>query len=82
MKLTVTVIGDTAFYLKKAAQRDKIALEKKASKLLKLGLETEEDMILARRISEPRDTKDAKFISHEEFWARLKVRASKNKISD
>ncbi len=70
MKLTVSVPGDTAFYLQKAAERDKMPLEKKASQLLKLGLETEEDKLLAT-IAFERMKNSKGYISHEKFWEKV-----------
>lgn len=52
------------------SRRDKVPQAAKALYLIELALEIEEDD-LWNALAEKRDTKDAKFISHEEFWSKV-----------
>ena len=51
------------------AKRDQEPVATKASALLMLALELEEDRALVA-IAEARDTKDATWISHEKVWGK------------
>lgn len=50
------------------AERDDVPQATKALHLIQLAIEIEEDDVW-NAIAESRDTKDAKFVSHQEAWA-------------
>ena len=50
------------------AERDDVPQATKALHLIQLALQIEEDDVW-NAIAEMRDTKDAKFLSHEKAWA-------------
>ncbi len=50
------------------AERDDVPQATKALHLIQLALQIEEDDVW-NAIAEKRDTKDAKFLSHEKAWA-------------
>jgi len=50
------------------AKRDNVPKATKAVSLLRMAMELQEDIVLGE-IARSRDTKDAKFISHEKVWA-------------
>jgi len=50
------------------AKRDDVPQTTKALHLIQLALQIEEDDVW-NAIAEKRDTKDAKFLSHEKAWA-------------
>lgn len=53
--------------LTKLAHRDAVPRATKAVELLRVAMELEEDIALSK-LAELRDTKDAKFLTHEEVW--------------
>ena len=53
--------------LRKLAKRDQVPQATKAAELIRLAIELEEDQVWDEIVSK-RDTKKAKFISHEEVW--------------
>lgn len=53
--------------LTKLARRDAVPRAAKAVELLRVAMELEEDIVLAK-LADLRDTKDAKFLTHEEVW--------------
>lgn len=53
--------------LTKLARRDAVPRAAKAVELLRVAMELEEDIALSK-LAELRDTKDAKFLTHEEVW--------------
>ena len=50
------------------AKRDKVPQATKATELLKMAIEMEEDAVL-EDIAKKRDTKNAEFVSHEKAWS-------------
>ena len=56
-----------ANFLTALARRDQMPRATKVRQLVQQALEIEEDAYLAK-IAEERDTPDAKYISHEDFW--------------
>lgn len=66
-RLNISLEPDIDQALTSLAKRDKLPQATKASHLLRLALEIEEDLILGS-IAQKRDRKDTKFISHLEAW--------------
>ena len=66
-RLNITLPKTVEKVLFKIAKRDKVPTATKASELLQLALETEEDQVWDQ-IASKRDTPDAKFISHDQAW--------------
>jgi predicted DNA-binding protein len=66
-RLNLTLPEDLEEMLTALAKRDKVSVASVATKLIQTAIEIEEDAVWARLAAE-RDTPDAKFISHEEFW--------------
>ena len=66
-RLNISLSEDVNQAIHFLAKRDKVPEATKASELLKIALEIQEDEYW-NKIAEDRDTKDAKFISFEEFW--------------
>lgn len=67
-RINISLPKDVELVLKVLAKRDNVPTATKAIELIKYAIEIEEDRIWDRLASE-RDTKDAKFISHKEFWS-------------
>ena len=67
-RINITVSPEIEKMLKLLSKRDEVPQATKASDLLRLAIEIEEDEIF-NQLAEERDTKDAKFISHNEAWA-------------
>ena len=53
--------------LAKLARRDSVPRAAKAVELLRVAMELEEDIVFSK-LAELRDTKKAKFLTHEEVW--------------
>ncbi|MCR4313872.1 MAG: hypothetical protein NUV84_01335 [Candidatus Uhrbacteria bacterium] len=53
--------------LTKLARRDAVPRAAKAVELLRVAMELEEDIVLSK-LADLRDTKAAKFLTHEEVW--------------
>lgn len=66
-RLNITLSKNIEMVLQKTAKRDKIPVATKAIYLLELALETEED-VFWDKVASKRDTKNAKFISHNKVW--------------
>ncbi|MBU2633026.1 hypothetical protein KJ751_00765 [Patescibacteria group bacterium] len=66
-RLNITLSPEVKSAVKRLAQRDKMAQATKASQLLQIALETEEDQIWDK-IADQRDTKGTKFIPHKKAW--------------
>ncbi len=66
-RLSLILPKDVAEMLAGFSKRDKVSVTAKAIELLKIAIEIEEDAVWEQMASE-RDTPDAEFISHEEFW--------------
>ena len=66
-RINVTLPDDIEASLEKLADRDQMPVATKASYLIKLAIEIDEDDIL-NAVAENRDTKDAKFLKHNQVW--------------
>ena len=60
--------SDLEKMLSDIAKRDRVPQATKATELLRVALEIEEDRAWAR-IAEKRDKKEARFASHKKAWA-------------
>lgn len=67
-KVSIVLPKDVELSLNKLAELDRIPLEAKALKVLKSGLELEEDQILTKIVKQ-REKKKSKFYSHDKAWA-------------
>lgn len=67
-RLNITLLPEVESAIKQLARRDKMAEASKASQLLQMALETEEDLVWDK-IADKRDKKGAKFIPHKKAWA-------------
>jgi len=67
-RLNITLTPAIKSAVKRLAQRDRMAEAAKASQLLQIALETEEDIVWDE-IAHKRDTKNAKFVPHKKTWA-------------
>ncbi len=67
-RVNISVSSAMEDALKALAKRDEMPVASKAAELLRQAIEVEEDEVWAR-IASARDTKDAKFVSHEDAWA-------------
>ena len=74
-RLNITLSKDIEEALKASAKAADVPRSTRATELLKLALEIEEDHLLYDLVEE-RDTKDAKYISHDKMWD--KIRANRN----
>lgn len=66
-RLNISLPGNMEAMLTKLARRDAVPRAAKAVELLKVAMELEEDIALSK-LADLRDTKDAKFLTHEEVW--------------
>ncbi|PIS13713.1 MAG: hypothetical protein COT67_00365 [Candidatus Tagabacteria bacterium CG09_land_8_20_14_0_10_41_14] len=66
-RLNITLLPEVESAVRRSAQRDKMAKATKASQLLQIALETEEEIIWDK-IAATRDNKKAKFIPHKKAW--------------
>ena len=66
-RITITVSDDMYAAISAFAKYDGVPIATKAAELLREIIEIKEDELLAEMVA-ARDTKDAKFISHEEVW--------------
>lgn len=67
-RLNMSLPEDVEAAVAALAKRDDVPQATKALHLIQMALEIEEDDVW-NAIAEKRDTKDAKFLSHEEAWA-------------
>lgn len=67
-RINLSIGSDVEKMLGMLAKRDRVPQATKATELLRLALEIEEDQVWAM-IAEKRDKKGARFISHEKVWA-------------
>ncbi len=67
-RLNITLSEQLDDILIKLSKRDSVPQATKATELLSLAVEIEEDQVLDQLASK-RDTKNAKFISHNKAWA-------------
>ncbi len=66
-RINVTLPKTIDAVLEKVAMRDGVPIATKALELLRTALEIEEDQVWDK-LAKSRDTKDAKFVSHEKAW--------------
>ena len=67
-RINITLSSELEQILTYLAERDDVPEATKASDLLMKAIEIEEDDVF-NELAEKRDTKKAKFISHNEVWA-------------
>ncbi|MCI0566100.1 hypothetical protein L0Y46_02775 [bacterium] len=67
-RINITLAPDMDRLLMNAARRDRVPQATKAASLLRIALEIEEDEAWDA-IARGRNTKNARFISHEKAWA-------------
>ncbi|MFA5997765.1 MAG: hypothetical protein WC791_04790 [Candidatus Paceibacterota bacterium] len=67
-RINLSIGSDVEKMLSILAKRDAVPQATKATELLRLALEIEEDQVWAN-VAGVRDTKSARFISHEKAWA-------------
>ena len=66
-RLNITLSKQLNDILLKLSKRDEVPQATKATELLRMAVEMEEDYYFDK-IASKRDTRDAKFISHDEAW--------------
>lgn len=66
-RINISLSDELKEMLQKLAKRDRVPEATKAVRLLETALETEEDL-LWNEITEKRDKKQAKFVSHANAW--------------
>ena len=71
-RLNITLSSDLEKVLKMSAKRDNVPQATKATELIKLALEIEEDALLGEMLKDRINTPLSKFVSHEEAWKHLK----------
>ena len=69
-RLNISLSKDTAFFLQKIALRDDVPQATKATELLEMALEIEEDAYFSK-IADERLKKKGKWLSEKEFWAKV-----------
>lgn len=67
-RINLSIGSDIEKMLGMLAKRDRVPQATKATELLRLALEIEEDQVWAS-VAEKRDKKGAHFVSHEKAWA-------------
>ena len=67
-RINISISQDVEKMLGKLAKRDNMPQATVATGLLRLALELEEDQVWSD-LAQKRDTKDARFVSHEKAWA-------------
>jgi predicted DNA-binding protein len=70
-RINVTLSDDMALFLQKIAFRDDVPQATKASELLQLAMEIEEDGYLSAIADERAKDTCSCFISHEKFWSSV-----------
>ena len=68
-RINITLPADLEYTLGRLAKRDRVPEATKASELLRLAIEIDEDMVFGA-IAAKRDTKDAKFVSEKKVWKK------------
>ncbi len=66
-RINISLGKDEDSMLSSLAKRDNVPKATKAVNLLRIAIEIQEDLVLGD-IAHIRDTKDAKFVSHEKAW--------------
>lgn len=66
-RLNLSLPENMETILAKLARRDSVPRAAKAVELLRVAMELEEDIVLSK-LAQLRDTKNAKFLTHEEVW--------------
>ena len=66
-RLNITLSPDMETVIKRLAERDKVPQASKATELLLVALEIEED-IAWDKLARERDKRGAKFLSHKTAW--------------
>jgi len=67
-RVNITLSEDFIKILRMLAERDNVPVATKASELIKIAIEIDEDDIL-NAVAEERDVKGAKYLSHEKAWS-------------
>ena len=67
-RINISMESDLEEMLSRIAKRDCVPQATKATELLRIALEIEEDQIWAQ-VAQKRDKKDARFVSHKKAWA-------------
>ena len=67
--INITLPHDLEISIISLAKRDTVAVSKKATELIKLALELEEDDFLNNLAEERMKDKKAKYYSHKKAWA-------------
>ena len=66
-RINISLSKELEKTIEKLAKRDEVPEATKASELLRLAIEIEEDAIW-NEIAKERDTKSARFVSHKKAW--------------
>jgi hypothetical protein len=66
-RINISIGKETENSLLRLARRDQVPPATKAEELLRLALETEEDVLFAE-LAQARDTKTAKYVDHKAVW--------------
>ena len=67
-RISITADTDVEEALIRSAKRDSLSVTTKATELLRLALELEEDLALLT-VAEERETERVRYISHAKLWA-------------
>jgi hypothetical protein len=67
-RISITADTDVEEALIRSAKRDNLTVTTKATELLRLALELEEDLVLSA-IATERESKRVRYISHAKLWA-------------
>lgn len=67
-RINITITNDIEEIIGLLAERDDVPVATKAIELIRTAIELDEDDVL-REISEKRDTRKAKYVSHEQAWS-------------
>ncbi|MBI2474075.1 MAG: hypothetical protein HYV68_00065 [Candidatus Taylorbacteria bacterium] len=68
-RINITANPEIESAIKRAAKRDGVPVAAKASELIEIGLNLEEDMSLAG-LASLRDQKGARYVSHQDAWSK------------
>ncbi|HEY4506401.1 MAG TPA: hypothetical protein VJJ24_03070 [Candidatus Paceibacterota bacterium] len=70
-RINITVSREVEDAIERLARRDHVPEATKASELLRLAIELEEDIVLGEIVTR-RDTSKTKFVSHKKAWKNFK----------